>query len=70
MESDFGVTGAGVIEVGVAQAMAQSGLSVVLIDAEQSILDRAMVEIRTSVRMLAFYQRDAADVPTPEDGAR
>lgn len=50
----IGVVGAGVMGVGVAQNLAQTGHEVVLLDLSQEILDRARQEIRTGVRTSAL----------------
>ena len=49
-----GVLGAGVMGVGVAQALAQTGHRVVLIDVSDERLDRARREIRGNLRMQAL----------------
>ncbi|KJS52851.1 3-hydroxyacyl-CoA dehydrogenase family protein [Streptomyces rubellomurinus] len=45
-----GVVGAGVMGVGVAQNLAQTGHRVVLVDVSEAVLDRARAELRTSLR--------------------
>src|SRR5690348_9300685 len=47
-----GVVGAGVMGAGVAQALAQAGYAVILVDVSQAALDKAKAEIRRGVR---FY---------------
>lgn len=52
-----GVIGAGVMGVGVAQNLAQTGHRVVLIDVGQEQLDRARGEIRQAIRMQGFFKK-------------
>jgi 3-hydroxybutyryl-CoA dehydrogenase len=60
-----GVIGAGVIGSSVAQALAQTGYRVVLVDVLDEALTRARAEIRQNVRLYQFYQKDA-QVPGPD----
>src|SRR5436190_65859 len=50
---NVGVVGAGAMGNGIAQVFAASGRSVVLVDVEQSYLDRAMANMTKSVRKIA-----------------
>ncbi|MBF0272411.1 MAG: 3-hydroxyacyl-CoA dehydrogenase family protein [Magnetococcales bacterium] len=53
-----GVIGAGVMGVGVAQNLAQSGFQVVLLDVTAEILDRARQEITNNVRFQGFFSKE------------
>jgi 3-hydroxybutyryl-CoA dehydrogenase len=53
----IGVVGAGVMGVGVAQNLAQTGHRVVLVDVAGDILDRARAEIVKSLRLAAMFDR-------------
>jgi 3-hydroxybutyryl-CoA dehydrogenase len=55
-----GVVGAGVMGVGVAQALAQSGIDVVMVDLTDEVLERARREIRDNVRMQGLFARRSA----------
>ena len=57
-----GVVGAGVMGSGVAQNLAQSGFTVVLIDISEEALKRTEAEIRKNVRFSAFYAKDKTKV--------
>jgi 3-hydroxybutyryl-CoA dehydrogenase len=50
-----GVIGAGVIGVGVAQSLSQTGHSVVLIDIAENILDRARTAIANNIKFAALW---------------
>jgi 3-hydroxybutyryl-CoA dehydrogenase len=52
-----GVIGAGVMGIGLAQALAQSGLRVLLVDVSDSLLDSAMDKIGRNVRMQRLFQK-------------
>lgn len=54
-----GVVGAGVIGVGVAQSLAQTGHDTVLVDVADEILERARGEIRQSLRFQGMFQKGA-----------
>ncbi|MFD4482542.1 MULTISPECIES: 3-hydroxyacyl-CoA dehydrogenase family protein [unclassified Streptomyces] len=54
-----GVVGAGVMGVGVAQNLAQTGHRVVLVDINDEVLDGARRELRTSLRAYAMFNRGA-----------
>jgi 3-hydroxybutyryl-CoA dehydrogenase len=53
-----GVVGAGVMGVGVAQNLAETGHGVILIDLTEERLDKAMTAIRQSVRMRGFFRKE------------
>jgi 3-hydroxybutyryl-CoA dehydrogenase len=55
-----GVVGAGVMGVGVAQNLAQTGHRVVLVDVSDDVLDNARRELRTSLRTYALFNKGAA----------
>ena len=52
-----GVAGAGVIGVGVAQNLAQTGHRVILLDVSEQALERARGEIANNVRLQAFFKK-------------
>ncbi len=52
-----GVVGAGVMGVGLAQNLAQTGHRVVLVDIGDEQLERARGEIRQNIRMQGFFQK-------------
>lgn len=54
----IGVVGAGVIGVGVAQNLAQTGHRVILLDVSQSILDQAQQAIKSNIRFQGFFSKD------------
>ncbi|MFF3847879.1 3-hydroxyacyl-CoA dehydrogenase family protein [Streptomyces sp. NPDC002328] len=58
-----GVVGAGVMGVGVAQNLAQTGHRVVLVDLREEILDTARRELRTGLRAHALFHRGPAADP-------
>ncbi|MEU9144385.1 3-hydroxyacyl-CoA dehydrogenase NAD-binding domain-containing protein [Streptomyces sp. NPDC048349] len=58
-----GVVGAGVMGVGVAQNLAQTGHRVVLVDVSEEILENARKELRQSLRAFAMFNRKAAVDP-------
>jgi 3-hydroxybutyryl-CoA dehydrogenase len=53
----IGVAGAGVIGVGVAQNLAQTGHRVILLDVSQEILDRAQQAIKNNIRFQGFFDK-------------
>ncbi|XXX76165.1 3-hydroxyacyl-CoA dehydrogenase NAD-binding domain-containing protein [Sorangium sp. So ce134] len=61
--ASVGVIGAGVMGVGVAQNLAQTGHRVVLVDISEPILERARQEIRTGMRAVALFNKKAAGDP-------
>lgn len=65
-EQIVGVIGAGVMGIGVAQNLAQSGFKVVLIDIAESALERARSEIRNNVRFQAFGKKDKSQADDPD----
>ena len=65
----IGVIGAGVMGAGVAQDLAQHGLTVILVDLGEPQLERARREIRANLRMQSLFRQDPAaasgSVPAP-----
>ena len=53
-----GVVGSGVMGVGVAQNLAQTGHQVIIVDISEEILDKAKQEIRNNVRFQGFFQKN------------
>lgn len=53
----IGVIGAGVMGVGVAQNLAQTGHQVVLVDVGEAQLDKARADIRQSIRMQSLFKK-------------
>lgn len=58
-----GVVGAGVMGVGVAQNLAQTGHRVVLVDVSEPVLDRAKQEMKAGLRAQFFFNKKAASDP-------
>lgn len=59
-----GVVGAGVMGIGVAQNLAQTGHQVILVDISEDILDKAKHEIRNNIRFQSFFQKgDRQETP-------
>ncbi len=56
--SKVGVAGAGVMGVGVAQNLAQTGHQVVLVDIADSVLAQAKAEIRKNLRLYKMLNKD------------
>lgn len=52
-----GVVGAGVMGIGVAQNLAQTGHQVLLVDTSEDILDKAKQEIRNNIRFQGFFKK-------------
>ncbi|MEH2290142.1 3-hydroxyacyl-CoA dehydrogenase family protein [Nostoc sp.] len=52
-----GVVGAGVMGIGIAQNLAQTGHQVILIDISENILDKAKHEIRNNIRFQSFFKK-------------
>ena len=52
-----GVVGAGVMGIGVAQNLAQTGHQVILVDISENILDKAKHEIRNNIRFQSFFKK-------------
>ncbi len=61
-----GVIGAGVMGVGVAQNLAQTGHRVVLVDLSEAVLERARAEIRQGVRFQGMFRKDGPKVGADE----
>src|SRR3954464_12276798 len=61
-----GVVGAGVMGVGVAQSLAQTGHRVLLLDLSASVLDRARAEIEKSLRFHGMFARQKGGPPPAE----
>lgn len=53
-----GVVGAGVMGVGVAQNLAQTGHHVILLDVSDKILEQAKQEIRKNIRFQGFFKKN------------
>lgn len=58
-----GVVGAGVMGVGVAQNLAQTGHQVVLVDISDEVLDNARRELRNSLRAYALFNKGSGVDP-------
>ena len=59
-----GVIGAGVMGIGVAQNLAQTGHQVLLVDISEDILDKAKQEIRNNIRFQGFFKKvDSQETP-------
>ncbi|MBD2606572.1 NAD-binding protein [Scytonema hofmannii FACHB-248] len=59
-----GVVGAGVMGIGVAQNLAQTGHQVILVDISEHVLDKAKQEIRNNIRFQGFFKKsDRKDTP-------
>ena len=52
-----GVVGAGVMGIGVAQNLAQTGHNVILLDIKEEILDKAKQEIKNNIRFQSLFQK-------------
>ncbi|MEH1922491.1 3-hydroxyacyl-CoA dehydrogenase family protein [Nostoc sp.] len=61
-----GVVGAGVMGVGVAQNLAQTGHQVILVDISEDILDKAKHEIRNNIRFQGFFKKSDT-IETPDN---
>lgn len=53
-----GVVGAGVMGIGLAQNLAQSGHQVILIDISEEILERANAQIKKNIRFQGFFNKN------------
>jgi len=53
----IGVVGSGVMGIGVAQNLAQTGHQVILIDVSEKILEKANQEIRNNIRFQGFFNK-------------
>ncbi|MEH2088578.1 3-hydroxyacyl-CoA dehydrogenase family protein [Nostoc sp.] len=59
-----GVVGAGVMGIGVAQNLAQTGHQVILVDISENTLDKAKHEIRNNIRFQGFFKKsDNTETP-------
>jgi 3-hydroxybutyryl-CoA dehydrogenase len=58
-----GVIGAGVMGVGLAHALAQSGLRTLLIDVSDAVLESALEQIRNNIRFQRLFQKNAGGAP-------
>jgi 3-hydroxybutyryl-CoA dehydrogenase len=58
-----GVVGAGVMGVGVAQNLAQTGHRVILLDVSEAILARAKKELKSGMRAVALFNKKTAGDP-------
>ncbi len=56
-----GVVGAGVMGIGVAQNLAQTGHQVILVDISENILDKAKHEIRNNIRFQGFFKKSVGE---------
>jgi 3-hydroxybutyryl-CoA dehydrogenase len=61
-----GVVGAGVMGIGLAQNLAQTGHRVVLVDLGEEQLERARAEIRQNIRMQGFFQKEQGGREKPK----
>ncbi|MBW4677060.1 MAG: NAD-binding protein [Desmonostoc geniculatum HA4340-LM1] len=52
-----GVIGAGVMGIGVAQNLAQTGHQVILLDISENVLEKAKQEIRDNIRFQGFFNK-------------
>jgi 3-hydroxybutyryl-CoA dehydrogenase len=59
----IGVIGAGVMGIGLAHALAQSGLRTLLIDVSDSILESALGQIRNNVRFQRLFHKSQGNGP-------
>jgi len=59
----IGVIGAGVMGVGLAQALAQSGFRTLLVDISDKILESALGQIRNGVRFARLFQKSLSGTP-------
>jgi len=59
----IGVIGAGVMGVGLAHALAQSGLRTLLIDVSDSILESALGQIRNNIRFQRLFHKNPGSSP-------
>lgn len=56
-----GVVGAGVMGVGVAQSLAQTGHRAVVVDISEAVLERARKEMKSGLRAVALFKKAAID---------
>jgi 3-hydroxybutyryl-CoA dehydrogenase len=60
-----GVVGAGVMGIGVAQNLAQTGYQVILVDISEAILESAEQEIKKNIRFQTLFNKEKkVAVPT------
>ncbi|MEH2349564.1 MAG: 3-hydroxyacyl-CoA dehydrogenase NAD-binding domain-containing protein [Nostoc sp.] len=57
-----GVVGAGVMGIGVAQNLAQTGHQVILVDISENVLDKARHEIKNNIRFQGFFKKSYKSV--------
>src|ERR1700753_2858047 len=62
-----GVVGAGVMGVGVAQNLVQTGHHVILLDTSEEILKQARENITNNIRLQRMFNRNAADLESISD---
>jgi len=62
----IGVLGAGVIGTGVAQSLAQSGYSVILIDNDETVLEHALKNIAQKSRLHKLFAKAGNEIVDPE----
>jgi 3-hydroxybutyryl-CoA dehydrogenase len=63
-----GVIGAGVMGIGVAQNLAQTGHQTILVDLSEEILGYARQEIKKNIRFQGFFNKEEkTNIPIPED---
>ncbi|HWS55374.1 MAG TPA: 3-hydroxyacyl-CoA dehydrogenase NAD-binding domain-containing protein [Pyrinomonadaceae bacterium] len=65
-----GVIGAGVMGVGVAQGLAQTGHRVIVVDLSEGILDRARGELRNNLRLQNLFRKGGAKESPAEAAER
>jgi 3-hydroxybutyryl-CoA dehydrogenase len=65
-----GVVGAGVMGVGVAQNLAQTGHRVILLDVSDEVLDRARAELEKALRFHGMFSKQKGGPPPAEVMAR
>jgi len=61
-----GVLGAGVMGSGVAQNLAQKGFQVILIDIDESALEKTRQEIRNNIRFSVLFSKDNTQSQDPD----
>ncbi|MBW4556588.1 MAG: NAD-binding protein [Trichormus sp. ATA11-4-KO1] len=61
-----GVVGAGVMGIGLAQNLAQTGHQVILVDISAEILERAQAQIKKNIRFQGFFNKNEK-LENPED---
>lgn len=53
-----GVVGAGVMGIGIAQNLAQTGHQVILVDVSEDILEKARMQIKNNIRFQGFFNKN------------